>query len=498
MKVFIAGLATETNAFSPIPTGRLNFEETYLHFGDATAHSLNMFTAPMSVWRKRAEERGWKVVESLAAFAQPAGFTVKAVYEEFRDRILSDLKNALPVDIVLLTMHGAMAAQGYEDCEADLLCRVRAIVGEDAVVGAEFDPHAHLSEGMMSAADLLIFYKEYPHIDSEERAEELFALAVDTAAGVIKPVMADVDCRMLGIFQTPVEPMKSYVRKMQEAEKRDGVLSLSLVHGFPWGEHPRLGARMLAITDGDRELAAVTADEFAKKLWSIREGLRPSYPGIEAALDQAQRIFSCNPGRPVILADLADNAGGGAPADSTFFLEALIKRGLKGVASGIYYDPGVVRICLEAGVGASLPLRIGGKTGETSGDPVDLVATVRAIRRDVKQKFGGTEMPMGVSVWLESNGVHLIVNDLRTQVLSPEAFIGHGLEIRDLKIVVVKSTQHFFDKFEPLAEKIIHTAGPGALTFDYENIPYRISPKRFWPLVDNPFKASGAALTAAE
>ena len=156
MKLFIAGLATETNTFSPIPTGRASFEEAMVAHGDATQKPPNLFSAPMHVWRKRGEEQQMEIIESLGAFAQPAGPTIREIYEEYRDEILRDLTAAMPVDIALFSMHGAMIADGYDDCEGDLMARARKIMGPDAVIGLEIDPHNHLTELMLDNADLLI------------------------------------------------------------------------------------------------------------------------------------------------------------------------------------------------------------------------------------------------------------------------------------------------------------------------------------------------------
>ena len=149
MKTFIACLGTETNTFSPMPTGLATFEETMLYRGDATRRPADAFSLPLHVWRRASEERQGTVTESLAAFAQPAGLTVRGVYEALRDEILADLRAALPVDIVLLSMHGAMTAEGYPDCEGDLLARVRGIVGPDTVVGAELDLHCSITGAMV-------------------------------------------------------------------------------------------------------------------------------------------------------------------------------------------------------------------------------------------------------------------------------------------------------------------------------------------------------------
>lgn len=481
MKVFIAGLATESNSFSPIPTGHRSFEETFLT-RTPTAEEPNLFSAPLHEWKKAAQARGWAVVESLSAFAQPAGPTIRSVYEGFRDEILADIEKARP-DIVLLSMHGAMIAEGYDDCEGDLMARARKIVGPDKIIGLEIDPHNHLTELMLESANLIVCYKEYPHTDSPERARELFAMAADAAEGRTKPVMRDHDCRMMTMYHTPKEPMRGFVEAMQAREGSDGILSLSLAHGFPWGDSPRVGTRMLAIADGDAEKAAAVAQEFGEKLWSLREELRPDWPDIPGAMD---RLVEAN-ANTVVLADFADNAGGGAPSDSTFVLQEVLKRGIKEIALGIYWDPVVTRMCTEAGVGATMDIRLGGKVGPMSGDPVDLTVTIRAVASDLMQNLGATKMPMGNAVWLEAAGVHLVVNDLRTQTFDPAAFTQLGIDLDKMKGVVVKSSQHFYAGFAPIASQVIHVATPGAITPDFTSIPYTKRDDNYWPKTENPF-----------
>lgn len=480
MKVLIAGLATETNSFSPIPTGQASFDETFSS-RNATREVPNLFSAPMHEWRRAAEARGWEVVESRAAFAQPAGPTIRAVYEGYRDEILDDIKAAKP-DIVLLSMHGAMIAEGYDDCEGDTLARAREIV-PDAVIGLEIDPHHHLTETMLEAADLIVAYKEYPHTDSPERARELFVLAADTAEGRITPVMRDYDCRMLAMYHTPKQPMRGFVEEMQAQEGQDGILSLSLTHGFPWGDSPRVGTRMLAIADGDVQKAEEVAGAFGRKLWDLRDALRPDWPGIAGALDRVAAADAF----PLVLADFADNAGGGAPSDSTFVLREVLARGMKDIALGIFWDPVVVRMCSEVGVGGTMRVRLGGKVGPMSGDPVDLTVTIRAIRTGMSQMMGETAMPMGTGVWLEADGVHLVVNDLRSQTFHPSAFTDLGIDFGAMKAVVVKSSQHFQAGFAPIAAQVIQIAGPGAITPDYTIIPYTKRDGNYWPKVEDPF-----------
>ncbi len=481
MKLFMASLATETNSFSPIPTGWSGFKEA-LYTKRASLEPPTAFAAPLNVWRKRAEELGWEVVEGLATFAQPAGPTVRSVYEAMRDDILADLKATLPVDVVLISMHGSMMAEGYPDCEGDTLGRIRDVIGPDAIIGVELDLHCLITDEMMSASNVIVCFKEYPHVDITDRAEEVFTLSADAASGKTNPVMRDYDCRMVSILQTPREPMRSFVDEMIALEAKPGVLSVSLGHGFPWADHPRTGARTLVITDGNEDQAQRIAHELGNRLWSLREDLRLKWPNITDGLKLAAKAKAY----PVVLADFADNAGGGAPSDSTFVLREVIDQGLKDIVLGIYWDPIVVRMCEDAGVGAVLNLRIGGKICAESGEPVDLRATVRAIKPRHVQHLGSAAMPLGTCVWLESGGMHLMLSELRSQTFHPEAFTGLGIELDRMKVIVVKSSQHFYAGFSPIASQVIHMATPGTMAPAFASLPYTRRDLNYWPRVDHP------------
>ena len=195
--------------------------------------------------------------------------------------------------------------------------------------------------------------------------------------------MALYDCHMIGLFLTPYQPMRGYVDDMMAMERRDGVLSLSLAHCFPWPDVPTCGAYALAVTDDDTRLASELARELGEKLFAIRHALDPKSLPLDAALDKA---LSRDSGLAVV-ADQADNAGGGAPSDSTFVLRALLERGVEDAALGMMWDPIAVQVAMSAGVGAKLDLRLGGKMGPMSGDPLDLRVTVIGVIPDMKQQW---------------------------------------------------------------------------------------------------------------
>ena len=211
MRIFGALLMTETNTGAVVPTGRADFERSGLYRGDGSARDPHGFAAGHVELKRLAAADGHTVVESLTAFAQPAGPTVGAVYEEYRDWILDDRRAAMPVQAVVLLLHGAMVADGYDDCEGDLIARVRAIVGPGVPIGVELDLHCHLTDAMRVGADAIVAYKEYPHTDILDRLGEVYRLVVRQAAGEIRPVTAVRDLRMIGLWHTTDEPMRAFV-----------------------------------------------------------------------------------------------------------------------------------------------------------------------------------------------------------------------------------------------------------------------------------------------
>jgi microcystin degradation protein MlrC len=485
MRIFVAGVATETNTFSPMPTGLADFDVVRAaDYTPAVAKELG----EIEVLRQSALADGHEFVFSLAAFAQPAGLTVRSAYETLRDEALANLRAALPVDIVFLPLHGAMVAEGYDDCEGDLIQRVREIVGPEVVIGVELDLHCHLTHLMVEQADLIVIYKEYPHIDGGLRAKELYHLAVATRRGEIKPTMALFDCRMIGFYFTPYEPMRGFVDAMSAAEGKEGVLSLSLAHCFPWGDVPECGARMLAITDNNPAQAQTLAETWGRRFFALRHEVTARPLPLAAALDRAL----ANPKGPVVMADQADNAGGGAPSDSTFILRALLERGVTNAGVAMFWDPIVVQLARAVGPGATLTVRLGGKLGPMSGDPLDLTVTVKGVIPNMIQHWpqqGGAPLPRscGDSVALTCNGIDIIVNNKRGQVFSPEVFTNFGIDVGQKQLLVVKSTQHFYAGFAPIASEIIYTAAPGAIAPIMEQIPFTRVDLHKYPWIDDPF-----------
>jgi microcystin degradation protein MlrC len=481
MRLFTASIATETNTFSPIPTGMANFEEAYAYRPGEHPDAPRHCTAPLWVGRRRAKQENFELIEGSCFWAEPSGTCSRAAWEAMRDEVLGQLRAAMPVDGILFGLHGAMVAEGYDDCEGDLLERARAIVGERCVIGVELDPHCHLTEKRIRLADITILYKEYPHTDFVPRAEELLTLVLKTIRGEIRPVASLYDCRMIAFFPTTQEPTRSFVDRLSAMEGRDGVLSVSLGHGFPHADVPEMGTRVLVYTDGRKAEGDALARRLGEEVIGLRGKTSPKLLTIDEALDEAAHTDTSR--GPVVIAEPADNAGGGSASDNTLSLEALLRRRIENAALGPLWDPQAVRFAQAVGVGAKLRMRLGGKTSELSHVPIDCDVEVIGLARDAEQSFGDAKVGLGDVAALRVEGrVDVVCITHRTQALGLELFTSVGVDPAKKAVVVVKSAQHFYAAYGPIASKVLYTETQGPSTQNYPSHPYTRVQRPLYPM----------------
>lgn len=480
LRVFVAGLGVEVNSFSPLLTDIDSFRALALY--PAGTFPPHPAPSPALLWacRERAEKGEIELIEGLSAGAQPGGPLLRSCYAELAQELLNDLKNAEKVDVVLLGLHGAMSAEDLEDCEGDLLARARAIVGPNTVIAALLDSHATLTDKMVVAADILLAFKEYPHTDIMACGERLTALALSTALGEHRPISAVFDCRQLGAYHTFYEPMKSVVADIRAVEADGGALDISIIHGFLWADVEDGGTKVLVTTDDDEAGAQRLARQVGERLMAIRGTTSVSLIPMDAAI---VRLQADGPS-PVIVADTADNPGGGAPSDSTYLLHAFAEAGIRNVCAGLLWDPEVVEATVAAGVGSKLALGVGGKQCGLSGPPLHLEVRVLSIIQNASQMFGGVSWPVGTSVALEVPEYDwtLVISSVRSQCFVVEVFSDHGIDIRRKRVVLVKSSQHFAASFGQIAADIMVVDAPGVLDHDIHRIPYRHLRRPIWPL----------------
>ncbi|CCV10422.1 M81 family metallopeptidase [Mesorhizobium sp. STM 4661] len=497
MRVFTASLATETNTFSPVSTDRSSFEMAFYAPPGKHPETPTLCSAPIPVLRRRAKAEGFTLIEGTATWAEPGGYVRLDVYEALRDEILDQLRAAMPVDCVVLGLHGAMIARGLDDCEGDLLARVREIVGPKMIVAAELDPHSHLTKKRVAAADILAAFLEFPHTDFVERAEHVVELALAATRGKIRPVISSFDCRMIDVFPTSREPMRSFVDRIKALQGKDGILSVSLIHGFLAGDTAETGTQLLVVSDNDRAAGNALAERLGQEVFAMRGSTAMRSVTVGEAIE---RVRTGGHGdKPFVLADMWDNPGGGTAGDNTALLHALVDSGIRSAGVATIWDPQAVARATGAGEGTMLDIRIGGKTSVASGMPFDGTFEVRRLAPDAWQSFGSSLVPLGPSAVLRLAGteIDIVINTNRTQTFEPDIFSNLGIDPHGKQVLIIKSTNHFHAGFVPVAREIIYVAVEGCYPNNPVTTPYRKLKRPIWPIVADPFGPDRSGEAAA-
>ncbi len=468
-RVFFSNLSTETNTFSNIPTTYASYEEGGISRGDEIGITADgkwrpEFVAPAEFLAQHNAE----FVFGLSADAASGAPTQHRDYLRLRDELLQRLQDAAPVDAVVLSLHGAMISTECLDCEGEVLAGVREVVGAGVPIVSVLDPHAHLTHAMVEPSDFLVFMKEYPHIDGIERHVEALQVIVDMWSGVSAPQTHIENCELIGFFPTQAPPMDGFVQRLFELERREEITSVSFVHGFPWGDHPDLGAKVLVYGNDIAVMQAVSED-LKKTIRSICHSALPD----AISIDQAVAEASSDDVPLRIYGDVSDNAGGGAPSDSTFVLRSLVSCDVPPVLVGCLYDPEAVKLCHQVGIGGRLMLRVGGKLSVHSGTPLDLPVEVMALATDVSMDvLGLVKFPLGDTAWVRSGNIDIVLISIREQTYSPHGFSHLGVDFYRYRAIFVKSTNHFRATFKELSESMQNVATPGAINFQLTEIEY--------------------------
>ncbi|MGH7365320.1 MAG: M81 family metallopeptidase [Candidatus Rokuibacteriota bacterium] len=485
MRLFLAMLSHETNTFSNVPTNRAQFEARDLRYGGEIVERFRGTGTCLGGMIAAAERLGATLVPSVAAAASPAGHVTRDIYEHVKQRILADLKAAGRLDGVLLDLHGAMVPEGLDDGEGDIIAAVRRTVGPDVPIAVTLDFHGNLGKDMIGEADLLHGYKTYPHVDMAERGAEAAERLAQLIARRLKPTAAWRKPPLmppLGRQGTARGPMRRLYDLAGEMEQDPKVISVSLFAGFPYADIPDAGLGIYVVTDDDPELAERLAGRLARVAWEHRHEFIHTARPVKDAVANALAAD----GRPIVLADMADNTGGGAAGDGTEILRELLRVGARSATVACIWDAAAVQQCIRAGVGARLTLAVGGKVDDRHGAPLEVTGTVRALSDGHFIHRGpmmnGLPGRLGPTAVLDVNDVKVILITYRWQTLDPEMIRFVGIDPLREKVLVVKSTIHYRAAFEPIAREIIEVDAPGLSSSNLARFEYRRVRRPIFPL----------------
>ena len=485
MRLALLGFYHETNTFAITPTTYELFARDCLLRGEEIARQHAEAQSSLTGFLDADKEPDVEVVPLFFTTTGPSGLIPRDVFEWISDELLTPLRKQGPWDGILLVLHGAAVAEGFPDADGEMAARVRAAVGPGVPIGVAMDLHGNNTQRLIDNTDAAVFYRANPHIDARERARECAAIVIRAARGEIRPVQAmETPPLVINITKqhTGSEPLLSLMAECEALIAEPGILSASLVQGYPYADVPEMGMSFIVVADGDEALAREKARWLARRSWARRDEFLLAGPGPEEALRRAMEA----PRGPIVLMDTGDNIGAGSAADSTILLATARRLGARRYLQTLY-DPEAVGACIEEGVGRTITLAVGGKTDGLHGEPVTVTGRVRAIAEGVYEETRPTHggwrfFDDGIRAILETTDGHtLVLTSHRTGNTSIAQMYSLGIRPEEYQIVVAKGVQSPRPAYEPIAAEIILVNTPGAAAADLDTFTYQHRRRPLYP-----------------
>ena len=475
-RIAIGGILHETHTFMERATTLEDFAAQSLHFSEDIVASMRASRTGIGGMIDRATEYNWQLLPTVYAAAMPAGLVTKAAYRQLLSELTDRLAQHMPVDGLLLALHGAMVAEGELDAEADIVARVRAVVGSAAPIVVLLDMHGNISPRLVELADVLLAYDTNPHIDAYARGVEAAEIMARLLRRELRPTPAFARPALLLPAQstgTEAAPLALVHARAAEIEAENDVICIAVMAGFAYADTPFTGPSIIVTTDGQPELAARYANELSAILFEQRTEALPRFLPPDDAVSLAKRQES----GPVILVDSADNIGGGTTGDGADALAAMLAHNVR-EGTIVLADPEAVAICWRAGRAADVTLAVGGKADGWHGQPVTVTGSVRNLSDGVFEceladnhfaAFYGDTVYMGRCAWLRAEGVNILLTERKTPPMDLAQLRHIGIIPEAQSMIVVKSA-------------IAYRAAAGLCSANLARFPYRHLKRPVYPL----------------
>ena len=490
MRTVVALMRHETNTFSPLPTPLEDFDRRGPTgepvTGEAAVETYRGTNSPAAAFLDLADESGIEVDFAIAANASPSGPVTRDAYETIADIIVAAVEKGC--DAAMLDLHGAMVTEHLDDGEGELLRRIRAIA-PDLPIAVALDFHTNLSAALIDNATVITGYRTYPHIDMYETGFRAGRTLLRVLKGEVRPVTVWRSLPMLThmLRQTPSgQPMKDIMDAAIGAEASGQVLNASVFGGFPLADIPHVGLSAIVVGDGDVAPANAVLDKLMDMAWRRRADFVFEGEPMAKSIARARELD----GGPIVLADHGDNCGAGGCQDNMSVLREVMRQGLEDMVAGPICDAESVDKMIEAGVGATVALELGGKMDTPAmglkGEPLQVTGRVTNITDGQFTVTGpmstGSVLKMGRTAVLDTGSIEIVVSAGRNEPFDIGCFTHAGIDPANKRFVLVKSRQHFRAGFESLARHIVLVAGPGVCASDYDLFPFKNLRRPIYPL----------------
>lgn len=498
MRIACLGMMHETNTFQTVPTTYEAFERFELLRGDEITAQHATANSTISGFFEGANRYEFDLVPLLHAFTGPTGTVTRDAFDRIVGEMIDMLRAAGPFDGILLGQHGAAVSEEFPDMDGEIASRVRQVGGADTPVVMCLDLHSNITRAMVENVDATVVYRTNPHLDPKARAVEASEILVQTIRGDIKPVQWIEQLPMvinISKQATELEPMKSVMDDVRSVIERPGIISASCGQGYPYADVVEMGVSFIVISDGDIDVARDAAQWLAGRVWERRALFGNDTPSPSEAL--AAAINAPTGDGPSVIMDMGDNVGGGGSADSTHLLAEAQRQGASELLMSLF-DPESVQTCIAAGPGTDVTLKVGGKTDDLHGVPIEVSGRVRAITdgrfEEPTPIHGGFRFfDYGPTVALDlapTGGL----GDGNTLLLHTERGIGNmtreqmysiGIFPERYRIVIAKGVVSPRAAYEPIAREIILANTPGVSSADLGTFNFEHRRRPLYPFEED-------------
>ncbi len=476
MRIGILAFLHESNTFSCQPTTVDSFRQNLLRAGEAIRRDLADSHHEVGGFFAGLEAEGAEAVPLFAARALPSGTIPSGDFEALVNHLLDIVRNKGSLDGYLVAPHGATVSERFPDADGYWLSELRSLVGPDVPIIGTLDAHANVSQLMVDSCDALVAYRSNPHLDQRERGIEAANLMVKTVRKEVTPTMsAQFPPLAISIERQCTE--EPHLRPLYEAAdaqlKIGGVLSNSILLGFPYADVEEMGSSVIVVTDGNEMLADVLSRQLATTMWEMRENFAGEFTSVAQAIELCKESSE-----RICLLDMGDNVGGGSSADGTELLDAIHKAEI-GPAIGCLYDPQAVSLCERAGVGEKLTLTVGGKTDKLHGSPIEVEVTVRSLHdgkfSEPQPRHGGiVEFDQGKTAICETeHGLTLMLTTLRMVPFSLHQLISCDLDPNNFRFLVAKGVNAPIAAYRDVCDQFIRVNTSGSTCADMSRLVYQ-------------------------
>ncbi|MBA2117393.1 M81 family metallopeptidase [Bremerella alba] len=475
MRIGLIALLHESNTFAHDRTTWDCFQRDILVSGSEVLTRFMKAHHEMGGFIHGLQAAHAQAVGVFAARALPSGTITKEAFDRLIDQMLSRLKQAGPLDGILVAPHGATVAENHSDADGTWLAEVRRVVGPEMPIMGTLDPHANLSAEMVAATNALLAYQTNPHVDQHQRGVQAAEMIARTIRGEISPKQAAAFPSLAISIErqcSQESPAREFLADMENTRQSQALLDASFFYGFPYADVKEMGAAVLCIADDNAPLAQVVANELGDKLWEHREGTLGTYCDVFTAVQRAQKLDG-----PVCLLEMGDNIGAGSAAKATWIAHALLKEKACHAFVAIC-DPMAVSKAKDAGAGASVHLSVGGLPSEIDGDPLTEVFEVMSVHsgrftEDAPRHGGKTEFDMGpTAIVRAANGLTVQLTTHRTAPWSLGQLTHCGLDPAAFQIIVAKGVNAPLAAYNDVCPHFIRVDTPGTTTANMERLAY--------------------------